>query len=361
MNKIFLLIAFLFSSTFSISSFTYPWIINLTGDTATVVKWKSNNDTVKAFCDRAADTITNNSARLDTLEDTIAVHSLKIDSLQDTSSLQSARIDTLEDTVAVHSTHLDALDDSTDNRYTKSASDDRYVNEDGDTMSSLLSIQGYTDSTHLQLRGSDGLRATWRIGCPVASTVGFGGNSSHDLSFGYFAGDNSTYTERFGVTATSSLRTNGNKINYDGSASEGLSFDASNNATFTESVTSPIIGDTVVDYASTSSTAGWSSFTTKEIRYQKCGKVVTVWFAISGTSNSVDAGFSLPLTPAAGSDAWFNFTAVDNGGAPVVSVGIMSDTNVPANFAVMQKTPSVSSWTASGTKTVYGQFTYFID
>ena len=56
MKTVLLFVAIIVSSTFGLNSFTYPWIIH-TGDTVTTDKWKSNNDTVKAYADRATDTV----------------------------------------------------------------------------------------------------------------------------------------------------------------------------------------------------------------------------------------------------------------------------------------------------------------
>jgi hypothetical protein len=47
------------SSCFAINPFTYNWTIKLTGDTATVAKWKANNDSVINWAARISDTLTN--------------------------------------------------------------------------------------------------------------------------------------------------------------------------------------------------------------------------------------------------------------------------------------------------------------
>jgi hypothetical protein len=44
-------------NSYSLSPFTYKWTIKLTGDTATVVKWKANNDSVLNWSSRASDTM----------------------------------------------------------------------------------------------------------------------------------------------------------------------------------------------------------------------------------------------------------------------------------------------------------------
>jgi hypothetical protein len=58
MKKFLAIILFGFvAQSFGISSFSYFWTIRLTGDTATVTKWKANNDSVLAFATRATDTL----------------------------------------------------------------------------------------------------------------------------------------------------------------------------------------------------------------------------------------------------------------------------------------------------------------
>jgi hypothetical protein len=56
MKKVLLLLL-LVSAGWSLQPFTYYWTINVQGDTATVKKWKANNDSVLNFADRVCDTI----------------------------------------------------------------------------------------------------------------------------------------------------------------------------------------------------------------------------------------------------------------------------------------------------------------
>lgn len=128
-----------------------------------------------------------------------------------------------------------------------------------------------------------------------------------------------------------------------------------------DTITADVIGDDVVDYAATSTVTGWSSFTNKVIRYQKSGKVVTVWFEMRGTSNLNSTTFTLPFVPVSGLYIDFNFTAVDNGGSAIASAGFMDASVGAGDLVILQPTPSTLAWTASGTKCAYGQFTYFID
>jgi hypothetical protein len=59
MRKILAILLLACSHSFAIGSFTYFWTISLTGDTATVTKWRANNDSVLAFATRVTDTINN--------------------------------------------------------------------------------------------------------------------------------------------------------------------------------------------------------------------------------------------------------------------------------------------------------------
>jgi hypothetical protein len=94
-NWLMILLLFVCSS-FAIAPFTYKWTINLAGDTATVAKWRANNDSVLNFCTRLTDTLNKKIPRwigfsnhdstfkwmnIDTIPsaDTICVKKIKID------------------------------------------------------------------------------------------------------------------------------------------------------------------------------------------------------------------------------------------------------------------------------------------
>jgi hypothetical protein len=57
MRKICLFIIGIVAAVSAIQPYTYFWTIKLTGDTATVTKWKANNDSTLAFATRASDTM----------------------------------------------------------------------------------------------------------------------------------------------------------------------------------------------------------------------------------------------------------------------------------------------------------------
>lgn len=411
MKKVLIFILFLFSCSFAINSFTYPWIINLTGDTATVVKWKGNNDTVKAFCDRAADTISFHSRQIDSVQSLYTPWSLF--SNHD-STFKWMKIDTVQMLVlndSISAAEVGKLNGVTENiqsslnlKMIKSAFSDSLNNNIGsdnviqrpsgkklidgiiyDNGSSIgvgkTSLETWSGTyVAAQVGGNNAMMSTAAEGAGGAffflnnlyydgtwkriSTDEIARIQLQDGRIRFYANGPGPADSAFIPTVrviidSNGVATLGSVLSYDGSATEGAYFDANNNLVATESVNSPIIGDTVVNYAATSTIVGWSSFTTKTIRYQKCGKVITVWFNLRGTSNATGATFTLPHAPATG--MYFNnhYTSVNNGGVPSNGEVVMD-----ASFgAVVYLFPGLleATWNASGTKYAYGQFTYFID
>lgn len=110
-----------------------------------------------------------------------------------------------------------------------------------------------------------------------------------------------------------------------------------------------------VDYSATSTIVGWSSFTTKIIRYRVIGKQVFVNFAFNGTSNSTNTTFTLPFNNANMTILVNGMYALNNG----VQVRGMSVSALNSNIITLFQNES-STWTATGTKYIYGQFFYEI-
>ena len=110
------------------------------------------------------------------------------------------------------------------------------------------------------------------------------------------------------------------------------------------------------DYSSTSTVTGWSSFTNKIIRYAVIGNIVHVHFFILGTSNSTTTSFTLPISISS------NLIATEievpcrifNNGTP--ALGFFRNENSTTIGAY--STITGSSWTASGTKLISGDFYY---
>lgn len=111
------------------------------------------------------------------------------------------------------------------------------------------------------------------------------------------------------------------------------------------------------DYATSSLIVGWSSFTTKVIRYKKVGKLVFVCFNIVGTSNSTSTSFTLPYTSANTTVAFYGACRYVNNGSGGVAPG---RTLLPANsIACTVNTDwAGSAWTSSGSKEIQGEFWY---
>lgn len=109
----------------------------------------------------------------------------------------------------------------------------------------------------------------------------------------------------------------------------------------------------LVDYSASSTIVGWTSFTTKEIYTRKRGKQLFVHFKLEGVSNSVNTTFTIPYTTDARQYSGSAFV-VDNttsqSGPGYLFVGASGST------VTIYKDFASTSFTASGTKQVRGQF-----
>jgi len=104
------------------------------------------------------------------------------------------------------------------------------------------------------------------------------------------------------------------------------------------------------DYSSTSTVVGWSSTTTKIIRYRIIGKQIFVQYIISGTSNSISTTFTIPNN-CVNISAAFTTYAFNNG----VNQGITHATaSAASNVITFYSSGTGAAWTASGTKTIRG-------
>lgn len=114
---------------------------------------------------------------------------------------------------------------------------------------------------------------------------------------------------------------------------------------------------------SPSNIVGWSSRTTTEIRYRRVGKMIFVNFYVQGTGNTTSAtttGFDLPYPLSSNLSISVNASISQNNGAvSEISSCYISSTN--RYFLVVNKNVAQGTWTASGTKTIWGQFLYEID
>ena len=129
-----------------------------------------------------------------------------------------------------------------------------------------------------------------------------------------------------------------------------------------------IIGDilttALTDYSSTVTVLGFSSYNSKTFFYKKIGKVVLIWFAVDGVSNSTSFKFSLPVIAS---------SSMINVRIPIL---IYSSTISALNgsYAMMSSTPEIrisnslvfdmvattdnENWPLSGPKVATGNFFY---
>jgi hypothetical protein len=114
-----------------------------------------------------------------------------------------------------------------------------------------------------------------------------------------------------------------------------------------------------VDYSASSTIVGFSSFTTKIIRYQTAHKRLHIAFNIQGTSNSTTTTFTIPaaLSASAGNIVKPIYV-VDN--TSVIAVGrvvVLSGQST----ATFHRDIGGTAFTASGGKSIVGEFTIEID
>jgi hypothetical protein len=108
-----------------------------------------------------------------------------------------------------------------------------------------------------------------------------------------------------------------------------------------------------VDYSDDSTIVGWSSLTTKIVLYKYLSSDLMVIFAqITGTSDSTTASFTLPIENNNGFGMQFQLNVINNGGANVGRCSVSPDSDV----VDVRSNVTASTFTASGTKGVLGQF-----
>ena len=113
-----------------------------------------------------------------------------------------------------------------------------------------------------------------------------------------------------------------------------------------------------VDYSGTSTIVGWSSRTVTQLKYRIVGKQVFVLFAFTGTSNSTTTSFTLPSSNNFGAECSAMIRAVDNG--VVTSTPGSALLASASSTVLLYKSTNSTVFTATGSKTVIGQFNYEI-
>lgn len=111
----------------------------------------------------------------------------------------------------------------------------------------------------------------------------------------------------------------------------------------------------LVDYFATSTIVGWAATPTGNIMVKKIGKTVFVSYTITGTSNNATTTFTLPYTSNATYGPVYVARSIDNGATAVPAYA-----SIAANSATASVRADLAGnvHTASGTKTIHGQFFY---
>jgi hypothetical protein len=113
-----------------------------------------------------------------------------------------------------------------------------------------------------------------------------------------------------------------------------------------------------IAFQDTSTVVGWSSFTTKTIRYQRCYKRIIIEFNLQGTSNSATTTMTLPMMLGASSGNIVQpIYVIDLGGAFVGRAVILSSSTT----VTFSKDITGTSYSNSGTKNAVGTIVYETD
>jgi len=113
-----------------------------------------------------------------------------------------------------------------------------------------------------------------------------------------------------------------------------------------------------VDYSATSTIVGWSSFTTKIIKYRVLGKQVFVYCVINGTSNSTTTSFTLPNNVI--SENLVTITHCVSNGSPVLARCILIKNSNNITFDYFSNFSVISSFSSEGVKSISCIFNFQI-
>lgn len=120
-----------------------------------------------------------------------------------------------------------------------------------------------------------------------------------------------------------------------------------------------LTGTNWIDYSALSTIVGWSSFTTKTIRYRIIGKQIFVYYVIAGASNSSTTTFTLPILNSQYAESSTS-RAANNGVNCMCFANMQTNTGLVNFFRWTTLSAYTASWTSSGTKFVFGQLYYEI-
>lgn len=157
---------------------------------------------------------------------------------------------------------------------------------------------------------------------------------------------------------TSIIMNNSNVVTFNYLGVEAFKFDDNEITIAIPLVTNADIYNVAwTDYGATSTIVGWSS-STDHVWYKKLGNLVFVKYNITGTSDTTTATFTLPFTSVNSASAEsYTGSAVEDNGSFQSSPGRCT---LLANAALATVTLDWAggAFTASGTKTVKGEFWY---
>ena len=108
-----------------------------------------------------------------------------------------------------------------------------------------------------------------------------------------------------------------------------------------------------VDISNTSTIVGWSSFTDKILKYRRIGKTLYVKYGFTASSNSTAASFTVPYTFAT-SAAGNTHYVLNNGTSSIGYPSMSANSNVIEFLRYSSLTSVTNTWTASGTKQIFG-------
>lgn len=109
-----------------------------------------------------------------------------------------------------------------------------------------------------------------------------------------------------------------------------------------------------IDYSATSTIVGWSSFTTKQIRYKIIGKQMFIQCNIDGISNSINASFTIPNNSINISEV-VTVNRNSNNGVASSTFG-MTRVLINQNIVTSFINNAGGTWTSSGSKFIECQF-----
>jgi hypothetical protein len=118
-----------------------------------------------------------------------------------------------------------------------------------------------------------------------------------------------------------------------------------------------------IDYSNQSTIVGWSAFTTRKIRYKVLGKLIVLSFSIVGTSNSATTSFTMPFNIGTldGADILPTIRVTNNGATLLGNAASTAGSNNLVFSFMSAYGTYTATWTASGTKAIYGQYIFEID